>query len=141
MRCSEIMSTAVERTSLRDTVQHAAVCMHERNIGLLPVCDPIGGILGVVTDRDIAIRVVAAGKPPTTLVEAAMTRDVVSCSPDADLEEAVRLMTLHRKSRILCIGPDARPVGVISLSDIARHAPGAQASSTLREIGQREAQV
>ncbi len=141
MRCSDIMSTAIEQTSLRDTVQHAAACMRDRNIGILPVSDPIGKLLGVITDRDIAIRVVAAGKPPTTLVEEAMTRDVVACSPEADIEEAEELMARHRKSRILCIGPDERPVGVISLSDIARHRPNGQASRTLRSVSQREAQV
>ena len=141
MRCSEIMSTVVERTSLRDTVQHAAVCMRDRNIGILPVSDPMGRILGVVTDRDIAVRVVAAGKPPTTLVEDAMTREVISCAPDAEIEEAEELMARHRKSRILCMGADDRPVGVISLSDIARHRPVDQASQTLRSVSQREAQV
>lgn len=141
MRCSDIMSTVVERTSLRDTVQHAAVCMRERNIGILPVSDPIGRVLGVVTDRDIAMRVVAAGKPPTTLVEDAMTRELVCCSPDADIEEAEALMAHHRKSRILCVGPDHRAVGVISLSDIARHRPEGRASETLRSVSQREAQV
>jgi CBS domain-containing protein len=141
MRCSEIMSTKIERTSLRDTVQHAASCMRDLNVGMLPVCDPIGRILGVVTDRDIAVRVVAAGKPPTTLVEDAMTRDVLSCAPDTDVAEAEQLMAQHRKSRILCIGPDDRPVGVISLSDIARHEPHTQASRTLRSVSAREAQT
>jgi CBS domain-containing protein len=141
MRCSDIMSTVIERTSLRDTVQNAAACMRDRNIGILPVSDPIGRILGVLTDRDIAVRVVAAGKPPTTLVEEAMTREIVSCPPDADIEEAEQLMARHRKSRILCIGTDQRPVGVISLSDIARHRPDGRASETLRSVSQREAQV
>jgi CBS domain-containing protein len=70
-----------------------------------------------------------------------MTREVVSCSPDADIEEAEELMARHHKSRILCIGTDERAVGVITLSDIARHQPVGHIAETFRSMSQREAQV
>jgi CBS domain-containing protein len=142
MQCAEIMKTAVECTSPRDTVRHAASCMRDKNIGFLPVCDATGEVIGTLTDRDIAIRVVAEGKPLTTLVEQAMTREIVSCRPEAELKEAERQMAIHRKSRILCIGKDGRPAGVISLSDIAQQdSGGVRSSRILQQVSEREARA
>ena len=141
MQCSEIMKTSIESTSLRDTVGHAAACMRDRNIGFLPVCDQTGKVVGTLTDRDIAIRVVAGQKPHTTLVQDAMSNEIISCSPDADLKEAERLMTRHQKSRMLCIGDDGRPIGVISLSDIAQQDSTSRASRILKKVSEREASL
>ena len=65
--------------------------MREDNIGFLPVCDQLGKVLGTLTDRDIAIRVVADGRLPTTMVEDVMTSEVVACSPKDTLEKAEAL--------------------------------------------------
>jgi CBS domain-containing protein len=137
MQCAEIMKTAVESTSPRDTVAHAAACMRDKNIGFLPVCDAMGSVIGTLTDRDIAVRVVASQRPPTTQVGDVMTREIVCCLPEADIQEAERLMAIHQKSRILCVGEDGRPAGVISLSDLAQERPAA--AQILRQVSEREA--
>ena len=70
-----------------------------------------------------------------------MSRDIIACSPDADLKEAERLMTRHQKSRMLCVGEDGRPMGVISLSDIAQQDSHTRASRILKKVSEREASL
>jgi CBS domain-containing protein len=139
MRCEEIMKRNVECVSPRDTAEDAAGRMRDENVGFLPVCDQSGNVLGTLTDRDLAVRVVAEGKASGTLVEDVMTREVVACRPEDDLRDAQATMAEHEKSRIMCIGQDGRLVGVISLSDIAQHETGARAAETLRDVTEREA--
>jgi CBS domain-containing protein len=124
MQCREIMKKEnLECASPEDTSEEAARRMRDENIGFLPVCDESGKVLGTLTDRDIAIREVATGKPPSTPVDEIMTRQVVSCRPEDDVEQAMRLMVQHHKSRIVCIDDIGRLAGIISLSDIAQEAP------------------
>jgi CBS domain-containing protein len=94
-----------------------------------------------LTDRDIAIRVVAAKKRASTLVEDVMTREVVACRSRDDVRDAERAMAKNHKSRIMCVDADGRLLGVISLSDIAQHEKGGRASETLREVSEREART
>ena len=139
MRCEEIMKKSLECVSPGDTVQRAATRMKDRRIGFLPVCDDDQKVLGTLTDRDIALRVVAAGKPTDTPVQEVMTTDCVACRPSDDLATAQRLMAQHQKSRVMCTDKDGCLVGVISLSDIAQHDSTKSASETLRQITGREA--
>jgi CBS domain-containing protein len=139
MRCEEIMKRDVECVSPRDTVEDAASRMRQANVGFLPVCDQSNKVLGTLTDRDIAIRLVAARKPGSTHVEDVMTTEVVACRPEDDVREAENAMAQHQKSRIMCVDDGGRLVGVISLSDIAQHETGERASETLREVSEREA--
>jgi len=141
MRCEEIMKQDVECVSPRDTVEDAASRMRDTNIGFLPVCDQSKKVLGTLTDRDIAIRLVAARKPGSTLVEDVMTNEVVACRPEDDVQTAEHTMAQHQKSRIMCVDEGGRLVGVISLSDIAQHERGDLASKTLREVSEREART
>jgi CBS domain-containing protein len=140
MRCAEIMKTDLECVSVRDGAGDAARRMRDRNIGFLPVCDDSGKVVGTLTDRDIAVRVVAEEMPPSTPVETVMSREVVACRPQDDISEAEQLMASHRISRILCIDEERRPTGVISLSDIAQE-DAEEASRLLREVSEREAGV
>jgi CBS domain-containing protein len=139
MRCEEIMKHDVECVSPRDTVEDAAIRMRDENVGFLPVCDQSKKVLGTLTDRDIAIRLIAAKKPASTFVEEIMTREVVACRPKDDVREAERLMAKNHKSRIVCVDEEGRLAGVISLSDIAQHERGGRASETLRGVSEREA--
>jgi CBS domain-containing protein len=138
MRCEEIMKREVECVSPRDTVEDAAATMRDENVGFLPICDQSKRVLGTLTDRDIAIRLVAAKKPGGTAVEEIMTREVVACHPEDDVREAERLMAEEHKSRIMCVDGGGQLVGVISLSDIAQHERGKRASDTLRQVSERE---
>lgn len=138
MRCEEIMKRDVECLSPKDTAEAAAIRMRDQGVGFLPVCDPSGKVFGTLTDRDIVVRVLAGKKPGTTLVEHIMTKEVVSCRPQDDLQRAEQLMAQKHKSRIMCIDDNGRLVGIISLSDIAQHVDGARALETLRQVSERE---
>lgn len=137
-QCLEIMKRDIECLSPRASAQSAAARMRGQNIGFLPVCDERDHVLGTVTDRDIAIRVVAEQLSPQTTAEQVMTPEVVACLPEDDIREAQQLMERHRKSRIMCIDDDGRLAGVISLSDIADRI-GDGAARTLSAVSRREA--
>lgn len=137
-QCREIMKRDIECLSPREPAQAAAERMRDRNIGFLPVCDDGMLVLGTVTDRDIALRIVADLLSPGTPVEQVMTREVVACYPEDDIELARELMAEHRKSRIMCLDDDGALLGVISLSDIAK-LEGDGAARTLRAVSRREA--
>jgi len=137
-QCLEIMKRDIECLAPHASVQSAAATMRDRNVGFLPVCDDSDEVLGTVTDRDIAIRVVAEQlSPQTTAVEEVMSPEVIACQPEDDIEQAQELMAQYRKSRIMCIDSDGRLVGVISLSDIADRV-GNSAARTLRAVSSRE---
>ncbi len=135
MRCEEIMERDVECVSPRDTVEDAAGRMRDEDIGFLPVCDQSKKVLGALTDRDIVVRAVAEKKPASTMIEDVMTRDVISCRPEDDVDEARQAMAEHRTSRILCLDEGGRLQGVISLADLAR-SEGAKAGETLQDVKQ-----
>lgn len=137
MKCQDLMKSKVECLNAQETVETAARRMKEREIGFLPVCDAEGRVLGTLTDRDITIRCVAEGKSLTTPVSDLMTREVVACKPEDDLEDAQELMRRHKKSRILVSDDANRLVGVISLSDFAQE-DGKRAAKTLAEVAERE---
>lgn len=136
MQCKDLMKTDIECVSPADTVQEAASRMQDADLGFLPVCDQSKKVLGTITDRDLAIRIIAPGKPASTSVEDVMTREVVSCRADDDLEQAEQLMAQNQKSRIMCLDELGSLVGVISLSDIAHHEQSGRTSETLRQVKQ-----
>lgn len=141
MRCDEIMKREIERVMPTDTCELAARKMREANVGFLPVCDPKGDVVGALTDRDLALRLVAEGRPARTKVWEVMTRELVACRANDDILEAGRLMGEKSKSRIVVLDPDDRLAGVISLSDLAQNIDEFDAAETLRRITEREAEV
>ncbi len=138
MLCKQIMKRDIACVSTDDSVRAAAARMRADNIGFLPVCDATGRVVGTLTDRDIAIRLVADDLGGATLVEQVMTHEVISCGPGDDVHRAEQLMGKYKKSRIVCLGEDGKPVGVISLSDIAQHESSEQAARTMRRVTMRE---
>lgn len=138
MRCEEIMKADVECLSKGTSVHSAARRMRDSKVGFLPICDAHGTVLGVVTDRDITIRLVAEGLSHDTPVEQIMTNEVVACGPRDDLRKAQRIMGENRVGRILCIDEIGRLCGVISLSDIAIHEESGIAAQTMRQVSERE---
>lgn len=138
MLCKQIMKRDIVCVRSDDSVQSAASSMRDDNIGFLPVCDASGRVVGTITDRDIALRIVADELPADTPVELAMTREVVACAPSDDVHRAEQLMGRYKKSRIMCVDDFGRPVGVISLSDIAQHASSEQTARTMRRVTTRE---
>ena len=138
LRCSDVMKHGVERTTLDTSLAAVARLMRDRNIGFVPVCNDEGAAIGVVTDRDIVVRAVASlPSPEATRVSSILTRDVVACSPDDPLRAAEDLMAQTQKSRILCVDGRRRPVGVISLSDLARVEGVNTVTRVLRAVSSR----
>jgi len=139
MRCEEIMKRDVQCVQPTDPVQAAARRMRDANIGFLPVCDSSRKVLGAITDRDIALRIVADSRPPTTAIGDVMTREVVACAPGDDVRRAEELMGKQHKSRMIVADEEWRLVGVISLSDIAQVEDASRASQTMKQVTEREA--
>ncbi|MDF2698405.1 MAG: hypothetical protein K0S65_6789 [Labilithrix sp.] len=131
MRCDQLMKTNVAFVRPSDDVRHAAVLMKTRNVGFLPVCSDERKVVGVVTDRDIAVRCVAEGKPSSIAVREVMTREIVACRPEDDIEVAELAMARHKRSRIVCLGEHQYLLGVISYSDLPRVGRGATAQAVL----------
>jgi CBS domain-containing protein len=138
MQCKDIMKTDIECVSEKTSIQAAARKMSVQNVGFLPVCSSDMRAVGTITDRDLAIRGVAEGLPADTPVKSLMTREVIACRPEDDLDRARELMAEHHKSRIMCIDRDGRLEGVISLSDLAQ-LDEASSIDTLRHVSSREA--
>lgn len=138
MRCEEIMKQDVECVAPDDTAQNAARIMRDENIGFLPVCDDKERVLGTVTDRDLAIRVLAEGKDGSTKIGDVMTREVVACQPKDDIKKAEQQLSQHKKSRIMVIDDGGRLRGVISLSDLAQ-VDEEGITRLFREVTEREA--
>jgi CBS domain-containing protein len=112
--------------------------MKEQNIGFAPICNEAGEPVGAITDRDLAIRVLADGRPAECNIADVMTRDVVACHVGDDLSSAEQLMRDHRKSRIMVCDQGGKLVGVISLSDVADMESEETAGRTLRDVASRE---
>jgi CBS domain-containing protein len=115
-------------------VAYAAKMMRDEDVGLAPVVEG-KKLVGTLTDRDIAIRVVAEGKDPqsTTVREVATTR-LVTIDPDQNLDEALRLMATNQVRRLPVVEDDGRLAGVVAQSDIARHASDEQTGEVVERI-------
>jgi len=120
MLCSEVMNREVRIASERDEASKAAKIMKEYDIGFVPVCDADRRrLVGTLTDRDIAVRLVADGKAPNTPVHDIMSPQVVFCHDDDDVTEARELMEAHQLSRMIVLDNNEQISGIISLGDLA----------------------
>ena len=135
MQVSELMNKNVIAVSPEETAALAARLLSRHNIGSLPVCGEDGRLRGMVTDRDIVLRCVAAeNDPETTKVKEIMSRGITAVSPDDDIREATRLMA-HEQIRRLPVVRSGRVVGMLTLADIARtNSYDMEASKALSEI-------
>lgn len=140
MLCSDLMKLDVEHCLDTSLVTEAAIAMRDRNVGFLPICDDRRVVVGTLTDRDIVVRVLAAGlEPDRACVADVMTHEVISCRPQDELAVAEDAMIRFQKSRIVCTDADRRIVGVISLSDIAKIDPHGHAGKIAAAVSMREA--
>ena len=115
-------------------VAYAAQMMRDENVGLAPIVEG-KKLIGTLTDRDIAIRVVAEGKDPqSTPVRDVATTKLVTVDPDQDLDEALRLMAKNQVRRLAVVEEDGKLVGVVAQADIARHASDQQTGEVVEEI-------
>jgi CBS domain-containing protein len=114
------MSTDVQLITPDRTIREAAQRMIEIDAGVLPVAEN-DRLVGMITDRDIAVRAVALGKSPDSKVREAMSGEVLYCYDDEDLTHVSRNMSDMKVRRLPVVNRDKRLVGVISVGDIARH--------------------
>ena len=119
MKCSEVMTKNPRTCAPTDTVQQAAQLMKTEDVGPIPVAGQDGRLEGIITDRDIVLKIVAEGRDPkTTKLSEVMTIDVVTCAPDGDIEDTLNLMEDHQVRRIPVV-EGGRLVGIISQADVA----------------------
>jgi CBS domain-containing protein len=138
MKVSEAMSRDVRIAAPDQTIRDAARAMAEIDAGFLPVGDN-DRLVGMITDRDIAVRAVARGKGPDCTVREVMTEDVKYCFEDDDVAEVVRNMSDIQVRRMPVLNREKRLVGVVSLGDLACEASPALAGRALEGIAQPSA--
>ena len=137
MKLSNIMTGGIETIRPQATLAEAAKKMASQDIGSLPVCSDRRRVVGIITDRDITVRAVARGMDPNqTRVEEVMTRDVLSCSAEAEVEDACELMEKRQVRRLLITGQDDTPVGIVSLGDIALCLRESLAGEVLKKVSE-----
>jgi CBS domain-containing protein len=118
MRVSEVMTRNVYVANPDESIQQAAMAMAGIDAGALPVGNN-DRLVGMITDRDIAIRGVAEGMSPDTRVREVMTTDVKYCYDDQDIEEVTLNMGDIQVRRLPVVDRDKRLVGILSLGDVA----------------------
>ena len=133
-RLRDVMTTGVETVAPGDTIRFAAEKMDALDVGSLPVCDG-ERLIGVVTDRDLAVRAVASGRDPNrTAVIEAMTPELVYALEGQGIEDAVELMREHEIRRLPIVDERRRLVGIVALADLATRAGAAIASEALEGV-------
>ena len=135
-RIRELMTENPKTVSSDATVVEAARVMRDGDVGLVPVVDG-DRLVGTVTDRDIAIRVVAEERDPnTTTVRETASTDPVTIGPEQDLDEALRLMAQHQVRRLPVVEEDGRLVGIVAQADVARHGEDRETGQVVEQISQ-----
>jgi CBS domain-containing protein len=119
-----------------DTASQAATLMKQNDCGAIPVVTDGGKLVGIVTDRDIVLRAVAAGKDPrSTPVSAVMTADPVTLSPGASADEAEKLMA-DRQVRRLPVVEGGHLVGIVVTAQLARRGDAREVGETIKGISE-----
>lgn len=132
------MTRDVQTVDPNTTVKETAEKMKELDIGSLPVCQG-HRVVGMITDRDITLRVTAEGKDPEeTRVGDVMSLSVITCTEDQDLEEAERIMHNEQVRRLPVVDLDGDLVGFISMAKLARAADEKAAGRVLKGVSQPE---
>ncbi len=141
--CAEVMTHQTVYCFPEDLASRAAQLMQSANIGSVPVVEnkPAHKLVGIVTDRDLALQLVAQGRDTlTTKVEAVMTRQIVTCQAGDDVQQALDAMAEHQLRRIPIVDQEQRLIGIIAQADVATRVNQPQKTATLvKEISQAAA--
>ncbi|MFG1701704.1 CBS domain-containing protein [Nonomuraea sp. M3C6] len=121
----DLMTAGAECIDAHETLDRAAQMMRNNDVGALPVCGPGDRVTGIITDRDIVVKCVAAGHDPAKLTAGELATGLVWVSADATVEEALARMEENQIKR-LPVMDDGRIVGMISEADLAKHLPDDQ---------------
>jgi CBS domain-containing protein len=129
----EVMTSKVKACEPDTTVAEAAKVMAKEDVGPVPIVEQ-GRLTGIVTDRDIVVRVVAEGRDPSsTTVGEIASRDLVTVSPDDDLDTALKQLAQNQVRRIPVVEGD-RLVGIVAQADIARMGKDSKTGEVVEEI-------
>jgi len=135
MRVSEAMTREVRVANPAQTIRDVAKIMQEIDAGAVPVGEN-DRLVGMITDRDIAIRAVAQGKGPDTPVRDIMSKDIKYCYEDEDLEHVADNMGELQLRRLPVVNREKRLVGIVALGDIARNEDHHTTGETTAEVSQ-----
>jgi CBS domain-containing protein len=133
----DVMSANIEVAAPDTSLYYVARMMAERDIGAIPIVDSTDGMrpLGILTDRDIVVRVLAKNQNPDELrAGQVMTPTVVTARPDTPIPECLRLMEQHQVRRILVTDERNRVVGIVAQADIATNLPGGETADLVTEV-------
>jgi CBS domain-containing protein len=133
MNVSECMTREVKIANPQETICDAAKMMADCDAGVLPVGEN-DRLVGVITDRDIAVRGVAEGKGPNASVRAVMSQEVQYCFEDEEIGDVLRKMGDLQVRRLPVLSRGKRLVGIVSLSDLAMSGASASAGAALGDI-------
>ena len=133
MRVKQIMTPTPARCTPDRTARDAAVLMRDHDCGSIPVVENTTSnrLIGTVTDRDLAVRGLAAGKGPDTLIRELMTPDPVTCVPEDEVEDLRQVMIEQMVRRVPVVDVDGVLVGIVAQADIARE----DGAASDREVG------
>lgn len=134
----DLMNSSVVSITPQESAALAARLLSRHDLGALPVCRQDGAVLGIVTDRDIVTRCVAAGEDPSRVpVQDIMSRQPITVSPGDDVRSAARQMAVAQVRRLPVV-EDGSVVGMVSLGDLARnHRCDTEAAEALCDISAR----
>ena len=135
MKVREVMTRDVQTVGPESTAKEAASFMLREDAGSMPVSDG-GRLIGMITDRDIAVRGVAKGYGPDTPVRDLMTDDVICIREDDDIEEAATRMSSAQVRRLPVIDSDEKLCGIVSLGDLSRETDDESAGQALEGVSQ-----
>jgi CBS domain-containing protein len=135
MKVSEVMTREVQTVSPDQPAQDAASFMLQANAGAIPVIDG-ERLIGMITDRDIAVRGVAKGYGPDTPVRELMSNDIVCAQEDDNVEDVATKMSEAQVRRLPVIDQDQRLCGIVSLGDLARETNSESAHEALEGVSQ-----
>jgi CBS domain-containing protein len=133
MKISEVMTTDVETVGPDQTAREAASFMLRADAGSIPVCEG-DKVIGMITDRDIAIRGVAEGRGPDTPVSELMSDGIICAREEDDVDSIARRMSEQQVRRLPVLDAEDRLVGIVSLGDLARETRGEEAHEALEGV-------
>ena len=132
----DVMSSDPCTIDADKSVAYAAKMMRDEDVGLAPIVED-DKLIGMLTDRDIAIRVVAEERDPGQVkVRDVASKQVVTIDPQQDLDEALRIMAKHQVRRLPVVEEDGRLVGVVAQADIAREGDDSKTGQLVEEISE-----
>jgi CBS domain-containing protein len=136
-KIAEVMSDRPRAVTPQTSVREAAQLMEQEDVGSLPVVEEGTRLVGIVTDRDLAVRVLAHGSDPEqTQVGQVASTDVVALTPEHDLDEALKLMAREQVRRLPIVAGENQLVGVVSQADIARASKEKRAGEVVEAISE-----